>query len=271
MSRRLFTGLLALVLLALPARAIAQDEGEMAIPEMEFFTVFQDMVRPSMRQQYEQNTKEMIAAFQAAGVSTEKVSWVAIMSNELGYTYVIPGKGPEDFSAMWGAWLEAMNAVGMDQAMEFQATSAAAMDHAGMSYIALRPDLSYMPETVTINAAEPYRHYYFWYVMPGKEQSFEAVAKEFQQLYQANDIERGWRIYQYITGPDLPLYLVVMKSKDEHHFFMVSDEIDTALGDDADALFAKALSMTRRIDEASGWVRADLSYPVMEVMPSGEE
>ncbi len=271
MRTRLLTGLLALVLLAVPGRAFAQEEGEMAMADYQFFTVFQEMVKPPMIAEYEAVTKELIAAFQQAAVSTEDVSWVAIMSNELGYTYVLPGVGPEDFSSMWESWMGAMNAIGMDNAMALEARGAVTVDHKAMSYITLRPDLSYKPEAVDITADRPYRHYYFFYVIPGQEQNFEGVATEFNQLYTTNDIERGWRLYQYMTGPDLPLYLVVMNAKDESDFHTVSNQISEVIGDQADVLYAKALSYSRRVEEANGWVRPDLSYPVMEMTAAGEE
>lgn len=245
---------LGAALLAPSGAAVAQESSQ---PSM--FFVIQEHVKPSMLQEYEALTKELIGELTAAGVADAQ--FVTISGPELGYTYVMQVEGFAGIDAAHQAWEAAIAAVGKEKFMEMHGRFGEMMDHSAASVIMLREDLSYLPETVAITGDVPFRKYYWYYTIPGKEMALEAVAKEYAALYESKGIETGWRIYQVVMGPDLPAYLVVLSAESEAAFIARSSEIEQLLGDDVQELYNKSMKTTRRLEVMEGWVRPDLSYP----------
>jgi hypothetical protein len=115
---------------------------------------------------------------------------------------------------------------------ELEARSAECVDHAAASLIVLRPDLSYMAESTPISGERPFRKYYWWYAIPGKEQELEEVAKAYVELYESKGIDMGFRLYQTVMGPELPTYLVVENAASEADYHAQSAEVQAALGEE---------------------------------------
>jgi hypothetical protein len=252
--KRLTLLALGAALLAPSGAAIAQEDSQ---PSMYF--VLQEYVKASMLQEYEALMKEMIGELTAAGVTDAQ--FITISGPELGYAYVMQVEGFAGIDATHQAWEAAIAAVGPEKFMEMHGKFGEMMDHSAASVIMLREDLSYLPETVAITGDTPFRQYYWYYTIPGKELAMEAVAREYAALYESKGIESGWRIYQVMMGPDLPAYLVVLSAESEAAFIARSSEIEELLGDEVKELFNKSMKATRRLEVMEGWVRPDLSYP----------
>ncbi|MGW8283674.1 MAG: hypothetical protein ACWGON_10270 [Gemmatimonadota bacterium] len=226
-------------------------------PEMEWLTVFSDHVSISNRSDYEDLIQDFVAMFDDADISS--VSWVTIQSQPFGYAYVIQGMGPADMPAMNEMWGSAMAELG-DGAMKLANRANALVDNQEMSYIALRPELSYMPDEVAITADMPYRHYTRLFVHPAKGEAFEASMPAWIGAYEEAGVKYGWRTYQMMTGSDLPAYLIVQAAKSEAEFYQHRTEIQSILGDKLNELRGKTGPTLRRVEESGAWVRPELSY-----------
>jgi hypothetical protein len=242
-------------LLGLAAPAAAQD----APPQMYF--VIQEHVKPSMTMEYEAASKDFIKMLSAAPIEAGSVQFQTIMSPEMGYTYAIPVQGFSGVDKAFGAWEGAMRAVGEEKWMAMDAKSKKAVDYYETSILAMRPDLSYNFEGTAISGDMPFRKYFWWHVIPGKELEAEAVAKEYAALYRAKEMEHGFRIYQAVMGPDLPMYLVVQSAKNEAEFTAREQGMEQMLGEEGMKLQQKSMAVTRKMVIQEGWVRPDLSFP----------
>jgi hypothetical protein len=253
MKRSSFLLLSALLLLALPAPAAAQDQGT-------WFTIFADHVQIHNQKAFEEYSHEFVEMFSEAGV--EGVSWVTISGSDVGYVYAVPGMGPADMDEMNASWGAAIESIGQP-IYDLMAKSDALVESREMYYLKLRSDLSYMPDDVDLVSAKPFRHYTYLYVKPGAGRQFEAAIAPWQAAYEDAGIESGWRIYEIVSGNDLPAYLVVSSSDTEHHYYMMSEENQEALGEQFMELRAGTGAALRRVEQTSGWVRPDMSYPPM--------
>ena len=176
MKRGALAALVASAFLAVPGPVHAQDQA----PEMMWFTVFTDHVRPSMAMEYEARMGELVDMFTAAGI--QDMNWVTISGPELGYAYAISGMGPDDFSDMYSTWQEAVGMVGLEQFMGTMTAAMESVERQEMYYLTLRSDLSYKPEAVGFDPEKPMRHYTLLKVLPGKEMAMEEVARKFKAL-----------------------------------------------------------------------------------------
>lgn len=255
MSKRVLAVAPLALALALPPSTVAQ---EAQAPTM--FYIVQDQVKPPMIAEYETASKAFIKDL-AATAGIEGIQWTAVSGMEVGYIFVVPVKDFADLGKAFQKWEGAGEKMGMAKWQEHMARSQAMVDHTATSILALRNDLSYMPETAAFTTERPYRHYAWWYVIPGKEQAIEAVAKEFVDLYKTRNIQTGWRIYQHVVGPDLPMYLVVETAENAAAFEARTAKIRETLGEAGMRLEQKAMKLARRVEINDAWIRPDLSFP----------
>ncbi len=256
MKRVVLLTFAAVAWLGLPRAGVGQESGP-----PQFYWVLQEHVKPSMAQEYEAATKEMIQLLSSVPDAASKVPFVTISSPEIGYAYVIPVQGFSGMDKAWQNWEATIDAVGRDKFMEIQAKATAATDHVASSVLWLREDLSYLLDTTAMTAERPYRMYHWWYAIPGKESQLEEIAQEYVKLYKAKGITTGWRLYQAVMGPDMPLYLVVESATDPADYYSNEKKIRSMLGEEGKKLDMKALKVARRLEVQFGWQRPDLSFP----------
>ena len=123
-----------------------------------------------------------------------------------------------------------------------------------------REDLSYVaaePREAEKNA--PARWYDFWYAKPEMYRSLEEVAKKLSALYAEKKIDSSWRVYQAITGPELPLYVVSFPMTSQAAFHANNDRIGELLGEESQKLLAEARKCARRVEHSWAWIVEDLS------------
>ncbi len=70
-----------------------------------------------------------------------------------------------------------------------------------------------------------------------------------------------FRVYQALSGDDLPLYVVVEGGRSEVDYHQNAESIRAALGEDGFKLIQKALGVIRRVETMTAVPRPDLSYP----------
>ncbi len=121
--------------------------------------------------------------------------------------------------------------------------------------------LGYTPAAPRLKDAEmPYFVDYYYYVMPGKEEEFKGLAKQFADLYRSKGITNGWDLYQFVMGGDLPCFVVGHAAKDAADFAAWDAKDTAAMGEEGKALFGKVLAICRKIVTRPGTARPDLSH-----------
>lgn len=262
MKKLLVFGLAACVT-AFGAVVFAGEKNEGPKPQM--FVIYKDVVHPSKTTEYEAAIKHMISEFTAYNIDPEKMGWRTVNGPEIGYIYVMP---IENFSAvdrMHEDWEAAMDVIGAEKIEAMMTAVTETMEHVEVFHVQHRADLSYMPEEPTLKPDDvKYVQYGFYYVMPGKKKVMEEVAKQFAELYKANNVETGWSIYESLTGNDLPLFVVAHPARSQAEFYQQREALRAAFGDDSKKLSEKVMQAVRRVELKDGWTRGDLSYPATE-------
>jgi len=260
----LFLGIL-LCAVAFSMLAAQQPKKEQIKPEL--FFIIQEHVKPAMMSEYEAATKQMIRELEQYKISPEEVNFKTVASMDLGYIYVIPLK---DFGAMESvreSWMNAIGVIGADRWEEMEATMSSAMESKNAFHAVYLKDLSYEPAKPLASPEEvKFIHYEFFYVVPGKEKQFEALAGKFKEAYTKHNINQGWSFYKQITGDDLPLYVVAEGARSESEYHANVDKIRNTLGSDMDALFGEIMDCIRRMEKHTAMPRPDLSFPNPETM-----
>jgi hypothetical protein len=255
---------LAVALCATSASVQAGEEQGAEKPQM--FSIYKEIVKPGMTEQYEAAVKHMISEFQAYQVDPEKVHWMTVSGPELGYVYVAP---IENFAAIDQShvyWMEVLETIGAEKFEEIIAPAEEAIERVEVFQVAKRVDLSYEPENPRLKSEEiEHIQYAFYYVIPGKQKDIEAIAKEFAELYKSKGIDTGWSIYESITGSDLPVIVVAQGAKSATDYYSNRDRIRELLGEEAKKLGAKVGATVRRMEYKEGRPRPDLAYPAPDL------
>ena len=245
---------------ALGASVIAGEGKEGPKPEM--LCIYKEVVAPSKMKEYEAAIKYMISEFKAYQIDPEKVHFKTISGPEIGYLYVMPLENFAGMDEMRANWREAVEVIGKEKFEAMVAPAEEAIDHVEIFHAIRRADLSYVPENPRLKPDEvEYIHYGFYYVIPGKEKEFEALAGEFVELYQSNNIDSGWVIFQSITGSDLPVLVVAHAAKSSADYYSNRERVREVVGEEAKKLGEKVGALVRKMEFKEGMLRPDLSYP----------
>jgi hypothetical protein len=252
MKKALILGVAAAGILALPSLATAQEQG--TPPPMLF--VYTDNVAPAHMAQYEAAVKEAVGKVMATAEGA-KLDWIAASGMGSWYLYAFPMQTMADMVTINQDWEAAVKAAGGPAIF---AKSDLLVEYADAAIVVFRPDMSYIPANPSeAERAGNFRHWTFWHPLPGKAQELEAVAREFVALYQANNMDSGWRMYQRIIGSELPAYIVASTGMSPADYHATSDAANAKLGAEAEALFQKAFAITRRVETRDGMMRPDMA------------
>jgi hypothetical protein len=235
--------------------------GAAGAQERPLYVIHQEFAKPSQVAQYEATTKEFVAMVSKNKTAMPHFSFTTLSSDDFVYTYVarIPNFGGID------GITQDFQALGLKEGAAFadlMRRGGATMDRVREWIVSHAPELSYTPANPRLPFAEArYFHYDTYYLQPGRELEVDALAKEFLALYKAKNVPNGYRIFRVEMGPEMPAVVVEVGAKDpaDYHTQTVSDL--AILGDAGKALFAKALAMSRRVEQHSAWLRPDLSLP----------
>lgn len=246
--------LIAVLIAGLAPAAWAESHEEAAAPPSLFF-IWTDHVSVANAAAYEAESKKVMAKM-AETEEGKKLSFFGISGNG-GYSFVIPLADMADFSKKGNEFMAATMAVGGMSAWD---AANNLVDHGSGQLFALRSDLSYTPaEPRAEEATGQARFHDWWYARPGHEEALEDVARRIVALYAENNIDTGWRVYQAITGDDLPLYVVSATATNAADFHANEARIGATLGEAAQKLIEEASSHARRVESTTARMRPDMS------------
>lgn len=248
---------LAMLLLAglAPGVWAESDEEAAAAPPPSLMFVWTDHVPVANAAAYEAESKKAMAKM--AETEEGKVLQFFSLSGNGGYSYVLQLADMADFSKKSQEFMAATVAAG---GMQIWDAANQLVDHGSGQLIVLRSDLSYTPaEPRAEEATGQFRGYDWWYVRPGHEEAIEGVARRLVALYTEKNIDTGWRVYQAVTGDDLPLYVVTSTATNAADYHANEGRVGALVGEAAQQLIQEAQSHTRRVESTTAMMRPDMS------------
>ena len=232
---------------------LSAQEGEQA----KHFWVHEDVVKPSMLQEYEKSAKQL--AEKCKEYEIEGVSWITSSTDDFRYLYVTPINSMAD-----------INSKGFDKLRDKMGAEAfgnmfSAMDKCysrhGSYVISLDENLTYMPEGFTQTPeGQNYRKFYYLYTTPENFATLGEKMAKVKELYANKGSKSHYRVYRSGFGTMSDYYLVAVAAEDAIAFEKRSSENDALLGEDAGPVFAEVMEYVTKMDVVSGTMRPDLAY-----------
>jgi hypothetical protein len=233
--------------------SLAQKE----LPKTQLFLMHEDDVLPYMSDKYESALKDFVKMFSDAKVER---TYNVIQTDLFKYTAVIPVTDFDGLAKYFGMSPEIVEKIGQDKFDAQMKKFDDCYDTHRNYLMTLRNDLSYKPEYgLNPDDGLNFRHLDYFYVVPGKEDEFVELIKEYKKLYESKKIEEGFRVYVGSVGTSMGMYLFVQPAKSRVDYATLSDKQDKILGNDGEKLWNKAIAITQKFEHHDGNMRPDLS------------
>ena len=109
--------------------------------------------------------------------------------NDFSFWFLVPLENIADLEVLGNTMNELMAKIATEKGEKIQKLWSETTEYRKDGLIVLRPDLSYIPENPRLKPEEA--NFFSWtltYILPGKEQEFEEMAKKYKSLYQTKNI-----------------------------------------------------------------------------------
>jgi len=231
------------------------------MPKPEFFIVHEELAKPNSLVAYEAATRDLIAAMTEKKVNVPFSNWRTFSTTDMHYYFVAQVDGFAALDKIPAGFAKARDMVRAARWDDISRRGNETMSSYNEFVVMHRPDLSYTPANPRVAAADRrYFRWEFYYIIPGKEQEAEQVARDYIALFKQKNIGDPFNIYVALSGNDLPLWVVSIPAKSETDLVAADAQVNATVGDAIRPLQARALAVTRRFERREGMLRPDLSY-----------
>ncbi len=252
LMREIFKNALLITLILSGFLALAQDGSN-----QQAYLVHEDRVKPGMVEEYEQVSKDLIAACKENNI--QELNWMTVSQDDHTYLYITPMEKFAELDVNNFSFLA--DKMGKDKMSAIFDRFNPCYDEHGDYVIYLHKDLSYQPEGINPNPeGKYYRKFMYDYVTPSDEKGYVEALNEIKELFVKKNSKMNYRIYSTGFGIMGKYYLIVIEGEDPVKFETLAAENWEGMGEDMMPLVKKIRARVLRSDEKTGWMRADLSY-----------
>ena len=222
----------------------------------QMYEVHEDQVKPSMMAQYEKTAKMFADKMREHNISNG--AFLTVTTDDFRYMYVSPidslGQANPAMQELW-------EKMGADAFGEMMSGFDPCYDRHGTYVIAMDKELTYMPEGISQNPdGENYRKFYYIYYSPQNSEAVRNAMKDIKDLFAKKGSKSYYRVYRNGYGQMDSYYMVAIAAKDPVSAAQKATENNKLLGEDAEPIFSKLMSVVLKMDEITGNVRPELSY-----------
>jgi len=253
MKKTLHKILLLLLITFLSSKTFAQNESK----KSQLFLVHEDKVLPHMAEKYEAAMKNLKGLFKSNNIET---NYHIAQIEYFTYSAIMPIEDYNGISSFSAMFRDLSNKIGKEKLNAAMNRFDGCYDTHKTFLVKLRNDLSYNNKYgLDLKEELNFRHFDYFYVIPGKEGEMNKLLKELKELHEEKNINQGYRIYQGDLGTDSPMVLMVKSFKDRIAWATESVEISKKLGKRLNELRQQMIAIMQKFEHENGTIRTDLS------------
>ncbi len=243
--------LIVLFLMLLPNLIVSQDNKNQA------YAIHEDRVKPAMVKEYEQVSKDLVAACKEHNI--QDTNWLTAMQDDNTYLFITPIANFADLDK--DAFATLSEKMGKDKLNVLFNRFLNCYDEHGDYVVYLNKDLSYMPGGIAqVVEGKPYRTFYYNYVTPSNTKNFEGALNKIKELFVSKKSKVDYRVYKTGFGVIGTYYMIVISGKNAEEIAKSQSENFETMKDEFPALLEDLSKYTLKQTEKTGWMRDDLSY-----------
>jgi hypothetical protein len=237
--------------------ALAQEEEQ----KVQLFVLWDEVVPPSKIMEYEAGLK----AWQVLNTKYKFPYPVTVYkTNDNHYYSLMPIKTLADIDNLEKFWAEVKTKAGKEfeeEEAKLHKQFAGSYESGTFGVVALRLDLSYIPENPRVKTEEVnFVWWNYYYIKTGMEEEAEKIAKEWQALWKSKGITDNFNVYQAFLWPDLPAMAAAGGAFSQADYFTNLEKNIAKMGDEYLALTKKTMAACRRFEQKYGMIKKELSY-----------
>lgn len=221
------------------------------------FWIHEDQVKPSMRMEYEQASKDLVSACKTN--NTQNIQWATASMDDGTYLSITPIKDMAEIQDL--NFSDLREKIGDDAYTKIFQNFNKCYDKHGDYVTYLIPSLSYMPDGLSTNT--PGKNYRVWHrmdVSAGNLQNIQAKMKELKDLFASKNSKMHYRIYRSGFGNLGDYYVAVISAKDAVDYDNMAMENDKLLGEEGQKKFEEVFEYVEAYNVKRGSMRPDLAY-----------
>ena len=244
--------LLTLSMLVMPLIASSQEE-----KSYQAYWIHEDRVKPDMTDEYEQISKDLVAACKEHDI--QETMWITLALNDNSYLSITPIKNMADLDK--DGFKTLSEKMGADKMAALFNRFNPTYDEHGDYVVYLNKNLSYMPGGISQTIeGQNYRTLYYNYVTPENDKGYAEVLKKMKAAFEKHNSKLNYRVYKTGFGVMGSYYMIAVAAESNLASATLGDENWTMMKDDFDPLLKEMSKYTWKMDEKRGWMRQDLGY-----------
>ncbi len=216
------------------------------------------LVDTSRVAEFEAGLKDLLAQMEKHGFPFS----LGTSNTDDGHYYMVyPLKGYADVDSWHKAWAELGQKTGPEDLRALDRRILAAVIERVYQFWYYRPDISFLPGKERLKPEEI--GFYTWdfvWLIPGKEEEFEAANKEWIALSAAKKARDPFMTCVGDMGTQMPVYLWIEYGKSAADYAVTEEKFWKSMGEEGAALSRKTRALIRKMDSKTGQFRPDLSY-----------
>jgi len=246
--------------IALALAALTSQFAQAQAPAGQLYGVHREHANPAKIADYEKTSHEFAAAMKDSKITAFPANFITWSYDDLTYDYVAPMADMNDLAKVPATFAELAGKMGAEKFGDLMSRANPTIQSWDDVVIRERPDLGYAPEKPRVSKEETGAvRFDYYYLQPGKETELDQLAKDWRALATAKGIRDGYRVFESVTGPGLPLFVVATPGKDAADLTAAWNANVKTGGAEWQALMARTLGLCRKFETKVGTWRGDLS------------
>jgi hypothetical protein len=219
--------------------------------------VIDEVVKPSMKQQYYEAGKKWIA-FMKEHKFPYRINTYWTADNHVYWNFPIVNYAQID------KMMETGNRMMAESPEGFKAVTKAfkgTYESSRMCVYAFDNKYSMFVQEETMESGED--NFIFWdfyYFEPGTEPEINKLFDEWKAFLADKKIVQSWEFFWGMTGTDNPLLVMAASAKGQAEFWQENAKMWEALGKEANTYIQKMMKYVRKQEQKTAWIQKELSY-----------
>ncbi|UJH67767.1 hypothetical protein [Allomuricauda sp. SCSIO 65647] len=221
------------------------------------FWIHEDVVKPSMVDDYEAICKDLTANMKKHNIQEVNV----IVSNTIDdrYMWVSPISSMADIEKpIFATLAEKMGGTAMADLFNKMDKC---YDIEQNYIIHLDEELSYMPDGLTLTPeGEPYRKFHYFHYTPGDRAAVKEKVEAIKKMFEGKGSKLHYRVYKSGFGTRGEFYMVAVAAKDAADYAAKISSNNAMLGDEWQKLYNEFRSSLSKYEQFEAIMRPDMAY-----------
>lgn len=246
--------------IALGLAALAAPIAQAQAPAGQLYSVHREHADPTRLTEYEATSREFAAAMKEHKISTFPAPYNVWSYDDLTYDFVAPMATLDDLAKLPTTFATLAQRMGEAKFADLWSRANSTMLSWDDVVIRERPDLGYAPANPRVSKEETaVVRFDYYYLRPGAEGQLDQLAKDWRALATAKGVRDGYRIFETVVGPELPLLIVATPGKDATDLATAWAANVKTGGAEWQALMARTLGLCRKFETRVGTLRGEMS------------